>query len=111
MAESKANLYFTFIGPQKMRNVVDLVRGKNAQEALNVLKFTNKKGARILTKVIKSAISNADQKGKVDIDNLYVSLVDVGQGMQHYRVRARARGTAAWIRKKTSHITVELEEK
>jgi len=111
MAISRARLFYIFIGPQKLRQVVALVRGKGAQEALHILKFTNKKGARILSKVIRSAISNADQKGKVDVDNLIISHADVGQGMQHYRVRPRARGSAAWIRKKTSHLTVELGEK
>ena len=111
MATSKAHLSYTFIGPRKLRAVAELVRGKNAGEALHILKFTDKKGARILTKVIQSAIANADQKGKVDVDNLFVQEVDVGQGMIHYRVIPRARGSASWIRKRTSHVTVELGEK
>ena len=111
MATARAQLSYVFIGPQKMQGVAALIRGRHVQEALDILKFTNKKGARILSKVIRSAVSNADQKGKVDVDNLKVSKVDVVQGMQHYRVRPRARGSASWIRKKTSHVTVELEEK
>ena len=111
MAGSRAQLSYTFIAPQKLKLVTDLVRGKNVQHALNILKFTPKKGAKIISKVIRSAIANADQKGKIDVDNLYVKFIDVGQGMQHYRVHARARGSAAWVRKKTSHLMVELEEK
>lgn len=111
MAASRAHLSYTFIGHRKLGAVAELVRGKNAGEALHILRFTNKKGARILTKVIRSAIANADQKGKVDVDNLFIQQVDVGQGMIHYRVTPRARGSAAWIRKRTSHVTVELGEK
>ncbi|HBQ20827.1 MAG: 50S ribosomal protein L22 [Deltaproteobacteria bacterium GWA2_38_16] len=111
MAGSRAHLSYTFIGPQKLKLVTDLVKGKNVQHALNILKFTPKKGAQIVSKVIRSAVSNADQKGKIDVDNLYVKHIQVGQGMMHYRVHARARGSAAWIRKKTSHLTVELEER
>ena len=101
MAGSRAHLSYTFIGPQKLKLVTDLVKGKNVQHALNILKFTPKKGAQIVS----------DQKGKIDVDNLYVKHIQVGQGMMHYRVHARARGSAAWIRKKTSHLTVELEER
>ncbi|MBI2646478.1 MAG: 50S ribosomal protein L22 [Deltaproteobacteria bacterium] len=111
MASSRAHLSYTFMGSQKLNLVAALVRGKKAQSALDILKFTPKKGARILSKVIRSAIANADHKGSIDVDNLYVQKVDVGQGMMHYRVHARARGSAAWVRKKTSHVTVELEER
>lgn len=111
MGASRAHLSYVFIGPQKLRLVAELVYGKNAQKALDILTLTNKRGAKILSKVIRSAIANADQKGNVDIDNLFVSKVDVGQGMQHYRVQPRARGSAFWIRKRTSHVTVELEER
>lgn len=111
MEASRASLKYTFIGSQKLGLISNLVRGKNVEEALNILKFTPKKGARIVSKVIRSAVSNADQKGKMDIDNLYVKVIDVGQGMMHYRVHTRARGSAAWIRKKTSHLTVILEER
>ncbi len=111
MAGSKAELRYSFIAPQKLKLVTDLVRGKNVQDALSILKFTNKKGARIVSKVIRSAIANADQKGNVDVDNLYVKYVDAGQGMMHYRIHTRARGSAAWVRKKTSHLWVELEER
>lgn len=111
MAVSRACLYYTFIGSQKLKAVSDLVVNKSTQEALNILKFTNKKGARILSKVIRSAIANADQKGNIDVDNLMVVKIGVGQGMQHYRIHARARGAAAWVRKKTSHVTVELGER
>ncbi|OGQ13911.1 MAG: 50S ribosomal protein L22 [Deltaproteobacteria bacterium RIFCSPHIGHO2_02_FULL_40_11] len=111
MAGSRAHLGYVFIGPQKMGLVADLVRGKRAHDALNTLKFVNKRGAKILSKTIQSAIANADQKGNVDLENLYVKTVKVNAGMMHYRVRPRARGSAAYIRKKTSHLTVELEEK
>ncbi len=111
-ATSKAHLSYVWgIAHRKLGLVADLVRGKNVQDALDILAFTNKKGARIISKVIRSAVANADQKGKVDIDNLYVSQVNVGQGMHHYRIHARARGSAFWVRKKTSHVTVELRER
>lgn len=111
MAVSRAQVSYTFIANRKLNLVADLIRGKKVQDALNILLFTNKKGARILSKVIRSAVANADQKGNVDIDTLFLSKIDVGQGMQHYRVHARARGAAFWIRKRTSHVTVELGEK
>ena len=111
-AASRAHLsYIWGLAHRKLGLVADLVRGKKVQNALDILAFTNKKGARIISKVIRSAIANADQKGKVDVDNLYVSQIDVGQGMHHYRIHARARGSAFWIRKKTSHVTVELGER
>ena len=94
-----------------MQPIAKMIRGLPLPKAIALLQFTPKKGARIITKVIRSAISNADQKGKIDIDNLYIKLIDVGQGMMHYRVHTRARGSAAWIRKKTSHLTVVLGER
>ena len=111
MAVSRARLSYVFIANRKLNLVAALIRGKKVEEALNILSFTNKKGARILSKVVRQAVANAEQKGKVDVDNLFLKKVDVGQGMQHYRVHARARGSAFWIRKRTSHVTVELGEK
>lgn len=111
MGESKAKLSYAFIGSQKLLRVAELVRGKKVQDAINILKFTHKKAAKLVSKTLHSAISNADQKGNIDIENLYVKKINVGPGMMHYRVTPRAKGSAAYIRKKTSHLTVELEEK
>lgn len=96
---------------QKMRAVVNLVRGKSAQQAIDILNFCPKSAAQVVVKAVKSAVSNANVKGGVDIDNLYVDKIFVGQGPSLKRWRAKARGMAGKIRKRTSHITVELKER
>jgi len=90
--------------------VVDLIRGKKVGEADTKLSFTDKKAARIVRKVLRSAMANAAQNPNIDENILYVREIFVDQGPALKRWRARAQGRAASIRKRTSHITVILDE-
>ena len=98
------------ISPQKARLVADLVRGKKVETAINTLRFMPKKGARILRKVIESAVSNAGQNEAIDVDTLYVKRIFVDGGPMLKRMRPRAMGRASRILKRSSHITVVLDE-
>jgi large subunit ribosomal protein L22 len=108
--EVKAKLRFTRIAPRKARLVADLIRGKRSEEALSVLTFTPKAAARIIIKLLKSAVANATQK-KIDVDRLYVKTIMVDQGPTMKRFMPRAMGRATPIRKRTSHITIVLDER
>jgi large subunit ribosomal protein L22 len=108
--EVKAKLRFTRIAPRKARLVADLIRGKKSEEALNILTFTPKAAARIIVKLLKSAVANATQK-KIDVDRLYVKTIMVDQGPTMKRFMPRALGRATTIRKRTSHITIVLDER
>jgi large subunit ribosomal protein L22 len=109
--EVKARLRFARISPRKARLVADLVRGKRSEEALNILSFTKKASAKILIKLLKSAIANATQKKAIDIDRLYVKQIMVDQGPTMKRFQPRALGRATTIRKRTSHINIVLDER
>ena len=109
--EVMAKLRFVRISPRKARLVADLIRGKGSEEALNILIFTRKAAARILVKLLKSAIANATQKKTIDVDRLYVKKITVDQGPTMKRFTPRAMGRATTIRKRTSHIHMVLDEK
>jgi len=109
--EVKAKLRFVRIGPRKARLVADLIRGKGSEEAVNILRFTPKGAAKIVSKVLKSAIANATQKKTIDIDHLYVKHISVDEGPMMKRFMPRALGRATTIRKKTSHIQIVLDER
>jgi large subunit ribosomal protein L22 len=121
MAAENKNEYFAIhnnarISPRKVRPLADLIRGKFADEALDILKFQPQRGARMLEKVLKSAMGNArdpdnpKNKGRViDLDRLVVSAATVDGGPMFKRIRPRARGMAFVIKKRTSHIKVTLE--
>ena len=109
--EVKASLINARVGAQKARLVVDLVRGKNVNEAIKTLTFLNKKSALMVKKLIESAIANAEYKKTMDVDNLFVKTITVDQGPVLKRFRPRAQGRAFGVRKKTSHINVVLEER
>ena len=91
--------------------VADTIRGKKVEEALNILTFTNKKGADIIKKVLESAIANAEHNEGADVDELRVSTVFVDAGMSMKRILPRAKGRADRIVKRTCHITVKVSEK
>lgn len=93
--------------PRKVRLVADLVRGKSVGKAINTLQFVNNRSAHSFTKLIKSAEANAKSQG-IDIAKLVVKTVSVDKGTVLKRIRPRARGVAARINKRNSHITVEL---
>lgn len=109
--EVKASLKYARVGAQKARTVVDLVRGKDVNEAIRTLTYMKQKSALLVKKLIESAIANADQKKVIDVDQLYVKTIFVDQGPVFKRFRPRAQGRAFGIRKKTSHINVILDER
>lgn len=96
--------------PRKVRLIADLVRGKRVTDALATLRFTDKRAAGPFTKVINSAIANAEQSGK-SADRLFIKTVTVDKGITFRRFMPRARGSASPINKRNSHITVELGER
>ncbi len=106
---STARLQFLRMSPQKVRLVADLVRGKDVEEALNILQFTPKSSASPLRKLVESAVANADQRGDVNVDKLFVSYITVDGGPLIKRWRPRAMGRATPILKRTSHVTVGLD--
>lgn len=109
--EVKASLKFARVGDQKARIVADLVRGKMVNDAIRILTFDNKKPAQMIKKLVESAVANAEQKQVIDVDNLYIKeiLVDKGPFMKRYMPRAQ--GRASVIRKKSSHISLVLDER
>ncbi len=109
--ETQAKLRNVRLSPRKARLVVDMVRGKGIQEAMNILQLSPQKTAPVLSKLLKSAVANAEQKGVSDVDQLFVKTVMVDQGPVLKRFLPRAQGRASRIRKPTSHITVVLDVK
>jgi len=97
--------------PRKVRLVADLVRGKRADESLLTLEFTPKRASEVVAKLIESAVANAVNNDNKKIENLFVTEITVDEGFTLKRFRPRARGRANRIRKRTSHITVTLDEK
>ncbi len=107
---TEAKLKNARIAAQKMRLVADQVRGLPVEQALNVLTFSDKKAAHLIKKLLESAIANAEHNDGADVDELRVSRICVDEGPTMKRWRARARGRAAKILKRTSHVTVAVEE-
>ena len=107
---TSATLKFTHLSPQKMRLVANQICGMSVDKAINLLTFSNKKGAKIIKKVLESAIANAENNDGADIDELKVSEIQVNQGPTIKRLRPRARGRADRILKRTSHLTVMVAE-
>ncbi|HET6885698.1 MAG TPA: 50S ribosomal protein L22 [Rubrobacteraceae bacterium] len=104
----RAKAKYVRIAPRKARLVADEVRGKSYPEAASILRFTNKKGAKIIGDVIASAAANAEHNMDTDPEELFVREIRVDEGPTIKRYQARAMGRATMIRKRTSHITVEL---
>jgi len=114
--EAKAQARFVRVTPQKARRVVDLIRGKQAGEAVAVLKFAPQAAGETVLKVVESAIANARETAKrsnerLDEADLYISEVFVDEGPTLKRFRPRAQGRASQILKRTSHITVVVAER
>ncbi|MDD6118942.1 MAG: 50S ribosomal protein L22 [Selenomonas sp.] len=109
--ESKAVAKYVRIAPRKVRVVMDLIRGKNVAEAFAILKFTPKAGADVVEKVLRSAVANAENNFDMDVDKLYVKTAFVDQGPTLKRIHPRSRGQAFKILKRTSHVTVIVDEK
>jgi len=108
--EAKAIAKMVRITPRKARLVADLIRGKKVGEAYAILKNTDKKASEIIEKVLMSAVANADHNLNLDVDTLYVKEAFVNEGATLKRFRARAKGSASRINKRTSHITVVVAE-
>ncbi len=102
---------FARISPQKARLVADLIRGKDVEQAVNILQFSDKKAAALIKKILNSAIANAENNNGMDIDELQVTAAYVNEGPIMKRMRARAKGRGNRILKRTSHITVTVGEK
>lgn len=109
--QAKAIARYVRISPRKVRQVVDLIRGKQVNDALAILQFTPKGATEPVTKVLKSAVANAEHNLELDADELFVTEIFVDQGPTLKRIKPRAMGRADQIRKRTSHITVVVGEK
>ncbi len=109
--EVKASLKNAKIGDQKARIVADMVRGKMVNDAIRILTFDNKKPSMMIKKLVESAVANADQKQVIDIDNLYIKEIMVDKGPFLKRYQPRAQGRAFVIKKKSSHISLVLDER
>ena len=108
--EVAARLRGAQISAQKVRLVADQVRGLRVEDALNVLEFSTKKAARIVKKVLDSAIANAENNEGADVDELKVSSIFVDEGMTMKRLRPRAKGRADRILKRSCHITIKVAD-
>ena len=108
--ESKAVAKYVRIAPRKVRVVMDLIRGKNVAEAFAILKFTPKAGAEVVEKVLRSAVANAENNFDMDVEKLYVKTAFADQGPTLKRFQHHGRGMAYSIMKRTSHVTVVLDQ-
>jgi large subunit ribosomal protein L22 len=102
---------FARISARKVRPIADLIRGKRADEALNILRFQPHRGARLLEKVLKSALANAEDKRARDLRNLVVTDCRVDGAPMFKRIQPRSRGQAFMILKRSSHITIAVDGK
>ena len=109
--EAKAVAKYVRMSPTKIKPVCDLVRGKNVNDALAILKFTPGKGSAIVEKVVASAKANAENNFDMNPDNLYVSEILVNQGPTMKRWRAGAQGRAGMILKRSAHISCTVKER
>ena len=108
--QTQAILKFVRMSPKKARAVADLVRGKKVDEARNILKFSTRKPARLLFKVLESAIANAENNHGADVDELKIKEIFVDQGPVLKRIMPRAKGRADRITKPTSHVTIRVSD-
>lgn len=109
--EVAAKLKGARLSAQKARLVADQIRGKGVEDALDILNFSNKKGAEIIKKVLESAIANAEHNEGADVDELKVKTIFVDEGVSLKRIQPRAKGRADRITKRTCHITVKVADK
>ena len=109
--EAVASLNYARISSRKVKIVADLIRGKNVDEAIAIVKFTPKAASEILEKLLKSAIANAENNHNMAHEKLYVAEIFANQGPTLKRIRPAAKGSAVRIRKRTSHITIKLRER
>lgn len=110
MVQVVAKLKHTRLSPQKCRLICDVIRGMPVDRALNTLKFSNKKAAGIVRKVLESAIANAEHNEGADVDELRVATIYADQGPTFRRIQARAKGRATRLTKPTCHITIVVSD-
>ena len=108
--EARAELKFARISARKAKIVLDLIKGKEAKEALALLKYTNKAASPIVSKILKSAMANATNNHSMNENKLVVAEAIANQGPTMKRISPRAQGRAYRIRKRTSHIRIVLKE-
>ena len=112
MPEAIARGKYLRMSPQKVRLVIDLIRGKDANEALDILRFTKKAAAKDVEKVLQSAIHNAENRFEdIDVDRLYVKAAQVGDGPRLKRIRPAPMGRAFRYQRRLAHITISVEER
>lgn len=114
--ELRARLSNFRVSARKARLVADAIRGRQVEDALTALQLSDKGFSKPLAKLVRSAVANAEEKNNrdkagIDIDNLFVSQITVDEGPSLWRIRPRAQGRATWIQRRTSHVTVVLEER
>ncbi|MBW1989482.1 MAG: 50S ribosomal protein L22 [Deltaproteobacteria bacterium] len=107
----QATAKYMRISPRKVRRVADVVKGKPVEAGLNTLKFMPQKAAAMVSKVIQSALANAESQTNMDVDSLVIKNIYADQGPTLKRWRPRAQGRVGRILKRTSHITVVLDER
>ncbi len=113
--EVKAKLRNYRVSARKARLLADEIRGKGVEDALTILDLSSKRFAKPLAKLVRSALASAEEKNErdragIDVDNLVVDRIMVDQGSSMWRIRARAQGRAAWIQRRTSHVSIVLAE-
>ncbi|EHO53338.1 50S ribosomal protein L22 [Lentilactobacillus kisonensis] len=111
VTSAKATAKTVRIAARKVRLVVDLIRGKSVAEATAILDFTPRGASPVVSKVLKSAVANAENNFDLDSENLFISEAFVNEGATLKRFRPRAKGSASPINKRTSHITIVVSEK
>ena len=109
--KAEATLKYARISSRKVKIVADLIKGKDIDEALAIVKYTPKASSEIIEKLLKSAIANAENNNGMNRDNLYVAACYADKGPTMKRIQPRAQGRAYRIEKRTSHITIVLDEK
>lgn len=105
-----AKLNTAHISAQKVRLVADQIRGMKVEKAIDFLAFSSKKAAKIMKKVLESAIANAEHNDGADVDELNISSVEINEGATMKRLSPRAKGRANRISKRTCHITIKVSE-
>lgn len=108
--EARAVARFVRISPRKVRLIMDEIRGRKVEEALRLLTYSPQKGASLLKKLIDSAVANASANAEIDVDTLFIKRIFADEGPTWKRFRPRAMGRATRIKKRTSHLTVILDE-
>src|SRR5262249_4531823 len=111
LMEARASSRFARLSAQKARLVVNLIRGKSVESALGILEYTPKRGAKLVAKTLRSAVANAEHGQRVDVDRLFVKRAYVDEGPTAKRSLTRAHGRATPVFKRSSHITVVVDER